>query len=186
MDRHAAAPISDLEAATQAMGRELIARAKEAERGRPLWDSVVEKLLESARSDPKTMRALFRFIAAYPQNQKDPRKVAESLRKNFANTPLLSLFGLGSAVAGLSGMTDAALAGSVRKTMLKVARQFIAAESLEEVSAVLDRIESEGRHYTLDQQGEDVQSDEEATTYYNKLIRKIQMVGERGRGEPNI
>jgi RHH-type proline utilization regulon transcriptional repressor/proline dehydrogenase/delta 1-pyrroline-5-carboxylate dehydrogenase len=169
-------PVTDeLEALTQAYGRELFARLDR--RGPVLfspawWD---ERLMQWTMGDQAVKLQLFRFIDVLPQLH-GPAEVSRHLREYFQEAaealPGWARFGL--RWLPRDGLAARALAGAARGNAQRLARRFIAGSNLDEALRAIDALRRRRLAFTVDLLGEATITEVEARRYQRAYLDLIE------------
>ncbi len=140
-----------------------------------------DRLLAQAMSDPLFRVRLFRFVDAFPA-MSSSADIDEHMRAEFAG---IELPGWLSAGLGLSGKLPGGRRIPVsvaRRTIARMARQFIIGTSPEEVAAKAGALWAGGLATTVDLLGEHTHSDREADAYAARMAGMVESLGHAARG----
>ncbi len=156
----------ELEARTQAIGRELFASAKRQHAHLSALNRWTAQVLTWCLTDPAVKASVLRFIDVLP-SLRTPRAVARHVREYFptSNLRLPSALRLGAQLARPGLLTHGTLAAVIRQLVEQVARQFIAESCPEAAAEVVRSLTARGATCSLDILGEQVLSDVEADRY---------------------
>src|SRR5437867_2576324 len=162
----------DVEARTQAIGRELFERTRRAASVAERWTGV---LFEGSLGHDEARLQLFRFIDVLPALGSDA-EVAGHLREYFEGRPA-PFPRLVRAVLALSsrGRLGERVVGAVlRETVRRLARRFIVGATPEEAVRAASAARRRGEGFTLDVLGEACVSEAEATAYHRRYLDLIE------------
>ena len=168
----------ELEARTQAIGRELFGQARQAhDRLNPLnrW---ARQVLTWCLSDPQVKAQVLRFIDCLP-NLRTPRAVVEHISEYFADDSLRlpPALRLGVTLSRRGLLTAPAVALFVRQLVEHAARQFIAGARPEDAVLLIKHLATQGAAASFDILGEQVVSAEEAEQYARRYVILIEALG---------
>ena len=177
---------SDIEAATQRIGREIFARAAEHRPGifnRKYWD---DRIMNWAMGDEAVKVQMFRFVDVLPMLVTGD-EIARHLREYFGpvahRLPWLARAAIALAA---SNNTVARLAGKVaRWGALRQAQRFIAGATPAEVLVAARRERDAGRAFTLDLLGEAVTSESEAERYFQAYLQLLRGIAPAASAWPH-
>lgn len=169
------ADLSRIEAATQEIGREILARTRARRPSvleRRWWD---DRILSWAMQDESVKVQLFRFIDVLPM-LRTSEAVTQHLQEYFqeAAAHLPRAVRVGLAVAGPRSLAGRALALAARRNALAHARRFIAGTTAAEVLVAAMRERKLRRAFTLDLLGEAVTSEQAADAYLTQYLALIE------------
>lgn len=169
------ADLSRIEAATQEIGREILARTRARQPSvleRRWWD---DRILSWAMQDESVKVQLFRFIDVLPM-LRSSEAVTQHLQEYFHEVAqhLPRAVRVGLAVAGPHSLAGRALALAARRNTLAHARRFIAGTTAAEVLAAAMRERKLRRAFTLDLLGEAVTSEKAADAYLGQYLALIE------------
>jgi RHH-type proline utilization regulon transcriptional repressor/proline dehydrogenase/delta 1-pyrroline-5-carboxylate dehydrogenase len=184
------ADLARIEAATQEIGREILARTRARQPSvleRRWWD---DRILSWAMQDESVKVQLFRFIDVLPM-LRSSEAVTQHLQEYFHEVAehLPRAVRVGLAVAGPRSLAGRALALAARRNALAHARRFIAGTTAAEVLAAAMRERKLRRAFTLDLLGEAVTSEPAADAYlaqYLALIEQMAPVANAWEEVPQI
>jgi RHH-type proline utilization regulon transcriptional repressor/proline dehydrogenase/delta 1-pyrroline-5-carboxylate dehydrogenase len=157
------ATATDVEALTQAYGREIFARLDQAG---PVpfspgwWD---ERLMDWTMGDPAVKVQLFRFIDALPL-LRGPADINRHLREYFAEVDerLPGWMRLGLHWLPNNGAVGRLVAGTARTSARRLARRFIAGSNLDEALHAIAQLRGRSLAFTVDLLGEATVTESEA------------------------
>ena len=154
-----------LEDRTQAIGRELFARARREHEHLSVLNRWTARVLSWCLSDPELKSRVLQFIDVLP-NLRDPREIARHVREYFPpDFRMPSALRIGAQLARPGLLTQGALAALVHQLVEQVARQFIAESRPEGATRVIRELAARGTTCSLDILGEQVLSEAEADGY---------------------
>lgn len=165
--------ISDIEARTREIGRDLFARARHVRGGNGSWWE--ERLMDLGMRDPRVKAQLFRFIDVLPALQ-TPRQLNAHLREYLVpvahRLPALA----GRAVRWIpeDGWVGARVAQLTRYNARRMAWRFIAATDLPQAIRCIQKLRKRGLGFTIDLLGEAVLSEAEAEQYQRQYLELIE------------
>jgi RHH-type proline utilization regulon transcriptional repressor/proline dehydrogenase/delta 1-pyrroline-5-carboxylate dehydrogenase len=172
----------DVEARTQAIGRELFERTRRAASVAERWTGA---LFEGSLGHDEARLQLFRFIDVLPALGSDA-EVAGHLREYFEGrpAPFLRLVRAALGLASRGRLGERVVGAVLRETVRRLARRFIVGATPEEAvrAALAARRRSEG--FTLDLLGEACVSEAEANAYQRRYLELIEHLGDQARGWP--
>jgi len=167
-------PTTDVEALTQAYGREIFARLEGGGTvpfGPEWWNA---RLMEWTMSDPAVQVQLFRFIDALPL-LRSPEQITQHLREYLgaagAHLPLWLRLPLNWLPR--NGLAGRLLAGTARNSAQRFARRFIAGTNLDEALATIAHLRRQRLAFTVDLLGEATITEREADQYQAEYLRLI-------------
>ncbi|MBI3087337.1 MAG: proline dehydrogenase family protein [Candidatus Omnitrophica bacterium] len=170
-----------LEARTQAIGRELLARAKQAHAHLSSLNRWTTQLLRWCLADPHVKSQVLRFLDCLP-SLTTPRAVVRHLREYFPadgwRLPAALRLGVSLTRPGL--LTAPAVSFMVHQLVEQVAQQFIAGARAEDAVSVMQRLASRGVRVSFDVLGEQVTSEAEADRYARQYVELISRLGAAG------
>ncbi len=171
------ADLGRIEAATQEIGREILARTRARQPSvleRRWWD---DRILSWAMQDESVKVQLFRFIDVLPM-LRSSEAVMRHLQEYFQEVAehLPRAVRVGLAVAGPRSLAGRALALAARRNTLAYARRFIAGTTSAEVLAAAMRERKLRRAFTLDLLGEAVTSEKAADAYLGQYLALIEQM----------
>jgi RHH-type proline utilization regulon transcriptional repressor/proline dehydrogenase/delta 1-pyrroline-5-carboxylate dehydrogenase len=169
------ATATDVEALTQAYGREIFARLDQAG---PVpfspgwWD---EHLMDWTMGDPAVKVQLFRFIDALPLLH-GPADVNRHLREYFAEVDerLPGWMRLGLHVLPNNGTIGRLVAGAARTSARRLARRFIAGSNLPEALHAIGGLRDRSLAFTVDLLGEATITEKEAEQYQAEYLTLVE------------
>lgn len=140
-----------------------------------------DRLMAQSMADPAFRAHLFRFVDAFPALG-DDADVDRHLRAEFAGTPLPQWFagglGLSSHLPGGRHLPAAV----ARRTVTRMAHQFILGTDAEEVSRAVGALWAGGTAATVDLLGEHTHSDGEADAYAARLLGLVEALAAAATG----
>jgi RHH-type proline utilization regulon transcriptional repressor/proline dehydrogenase/delta 1-pyrroline-5-carboxylate dehydrogenase len=165
---------TDVEALTQAYGREIFARL---DQGGPVpfgpgwWD---ERLMDWTMGDPDVKVQLFRFIDALPL-LRGSADVNRHLREYFAEVDerLPAWMRLGLHWLPDDGALGRLVAGTARTSARRLARRFIAGSNLDEALHAVARLRDRSLAFTVDLLGEATITESEAEHYQQQYLTLV-------------
>ncbi len=159
--------VPDLEQRTVAIGRELLARAGQADRGG--WP---ERLMDRIMDDETFRVQALRFVDVLPALD-DDADLIRHLREYLgdADFPLPGLLNLGMRAA--SGVGARVAGPAVRKAVAHLARRFIGGANESEVLKTARMLWSQSMTVSLDLLGEAIVSEAEAVEYQQRYLRLL-------------
>jgi RHH-type proline utilization regulon transcriptional repressor/proline dehydrogenase/delta 1-pyrroline-5-carboxylate dehydrogenase len=143
-----------------------------------------DRLLARAMADPHFRARLFRFVDAFPALC-GADEVVEHLRQEFASQPAPSWFRLGLDAAGRSAAGRLLLAHVARRSVDRMARQFVAGTDPSSMAATARRMWLAGTAVTVDLLGEHTYSDAEAVAYARRLGALVETLGTSAQRWPD-
>jgi len=158
--------LQELEAKTQAIGRELFAAARREHAHLSVMNRWTSQVLSWCLNDASVKSRVLQFIDVLPSLQ-SPRDVARHVHDYFPTTDLRLPAALraGAQLARPGLLTQRALAAVVRQLTEQIARQFIAESRPEGASRVVQVLAARGATCSFDILGEQVLSEPEANGY---------------------
>jgi RHH-type proline utilization regulon transcriptional repressor/proline dehydrogenase/delta 1-pyrroline-5-carboxylate dehydrogenase len=168
------ATATDVEALTQAYGREIFARLDQAGPvpfGPGWWD---ERLMDFTMGDPAVKVQLFRFIDALPLLH-GPGDVNRHLREYFAEVDehLPGWMRLGLHYLPDNGTVGRLVAGTARRSATRLARRFIAGSNLDEALQAIGQLRARSLAFTVDLLGEATITEAEAEQYQGEYLSLV-------------
>ena len=172
----------DVEARTQALGRELFARARHATSLSERWTA---RLFEGSLGRDQARLQLFRFIDVLPALTLDA-EIIRHLREYFGDrpSPFPALVQAGLRLGGRSRLGERVVAAVLRETVRRLARRFIAGTTPAEAVQAARAARRRGQGFTLDVLGEACLSDEEADGYQRRYLELVEHLGDEARRWP--
>ncbi len=165
------------EARTQAIGRELFARAKQQHEHLTTLNRWTKQVLQWCLADPQVKAQVLRFIDCLPC-LRSPQAIVRHVREYFPTDqlrlPVPLRLGVSLSRPGL--ITAPAVAFGVHQLVEQVARQFIAGSTTNEAAALIQRMGAQGLLVSFDVLGEQVTSEQEAERYaerYRTVLRSL-------------
>lgn len=138
------------------------------------------RLLSRALDDAKLRTGLFRFVDVLPQLA-DNRAIADHFRAYLGDCDLGGLWGR---VLRLGEQPWSAFA--VRRSVQRLARQFLAEENPRALTRLLDSLRALPAHLSLDVVGEVVLSEYEADAYRDRVLKLIDALSEEQDADVSI
>lgn len=168
---------TSIEARTQAIGRKLFELAKREHVHLTQLNRWTKHVLAWCLADQQLKAQVLRFIDCLPSLH-TPGAIVRHVREYFPTDRLRlpKALRLGVRLARSGLLTAPAVATVVRQLVEQVARQFIAATTLEDAVKIIQRMASQGTFVSFDVLGEQVTSDQEADEYakrYSMLIKEL-------------
>lgn len=166
----------------QEIGQEIF-RTAQADK-ESLWekDFWMGKMLDIALANAAFKTKMFHLVDAFPTLTTD-KLVVDHLKAMFSpdgaeqtalpNWIVSSVLGEGL----VRGVASKIAARTLRRNILYMARQFILAESLEEVPKAMARLQAEGYGTTVDLLGEKAQNHKEAQQYQKRYLDLVELLG---------
>ncbi len=188
--RLTAADRDQIEAQTQAIGRQLFDRALAAQPSKVSTEWWVQQAGEWATQDDDLKVRLFRLVDCMPMLE-DPAALDRHIREYIDDDVLARLpAAVRTALqAARSGMLAPLAARAVRAAVLAQARRFIAGTSPEEAATAALAERRLHRGFTLDLLGEAVTSDADADAYaaaYARLIVELPPLAAKWPADPLV
>ena len=188
--RLTAADRDQIEAQTQAIGRQLFDRALAAQPSKVSTEWWVQQAGEWATQDDDLKVRLFRLVDCMPMLE-DPVALDRHIREYLDDEVLARLpLAVRTALqAARSGMLAPLAARAVRAAVLSQARRFIAGTTPEEAAAAALAERRFHRGFTLDLLGEAVTSDPDADAYaaaYARLLVELPPLAARWPADPLV
>ena len=188
--RLTAADRDQIEAQTQAIGRQLFDRALAAQPSKVSTEWWVQQAGEWATQDDDLKVRLFRLVDCMPMLE-DPVALDRHIREYIDDEVLARLpLAVRTALqAARSGMLAPLAARAVRAAVLSQARRFIAGTTPEEAAAAALAERRFHRGFTLDLLGEAVTSDPDADAYaaaYARLLVELPPLAARWPADPLV
>ena len=179
-----------IEARTQAIGRELFDRALAAQPSRVSPEFWVQQAGEWATQDDDLKVRLFRLVDCMPMLE-DPAALDRHIREYIDDDVLARLpMAVRTALqAARSGLLAPLAIRAVRAAVLSQARRFIAGTTPDEAAAAALAERRLHRGFTLDLLGEAVTSDADADAYaaaYARLLVELPPLAARWRADPLV
>ena len=172
--------VDELEAAIAEIGAALYQRARRAKPS--LFDArgLRGRLTARAMADERLRSALFRFVDTLPQLE-GAADVATHFRAYLGDYQLGGLWG-----RLLRLGTQPALAGAVRASVQRVAREFLVEEEPVRIRKLLRRLARLPATATFDAVGEAVLTEREADQYLQRNLRLLDWLAQAGDEAPAI
>ena len=172
-----------VEQRTQEIGQDLLDRlqhrAPSMFHGR-WWE---DRLLHWAMEDESVKVQMFRFVDVLPM-LRDHESIARHLEEYFQEVrerlPMAARLGLDLSTG--NSILSRALAWNARTNATRMARRFIAGETIEEVLQAVQKLRRSGYAFSLDLLGESVISDAEADRYQQSCLDLIEGMSDRVTG----
>ncbi len=142
-----------------------------------------DHLLARAMADPHFRARLFRFVDTFPA-LRGADDVSEHLRQEFDGQPAPLWFRLGLDATASSKAARLLVAALSRRSVDRMARQFVAGEDPSSMAATARRLWLGGTAVTVDLLGEHTYSDAEAAAYARRLDTLVQALGVSARRWP--
>ena len=163
-----------LEARTQAIGRELLARARQEHAHLSSLNRWTTQLLRWCLADPHVKSQVLRFLDVLP-SLTTPRAVVRHLREYFPTDAwrLPAALRLGVRLARPGLLTAPTVSFMVHQMVKQVAQQFIAGAHPEDAVSVMQRLASRGMLVSFDVLGEQVTSEQEADRYAHGYLNVL-------------
>ncbi|MDQ7012212.1 MAG: L-glutamate gamma-semialdehyde dehydrogenase [Mariprofundaceae bacterium] len=164
---------------TEAIGRDLLARAKRAIAEAPAGEQWLRDFMRRLGEDERFRVQALRFIDVLPALS-DDRELARHLLEYFAggDFPLPNAVQWGIRHAG-AGLLPHMVAPAVRKAVEWIGRRFIAGETADEAFRVIEKLHEQGMQTSLDLLGEAVLSEAEADAYQRQYLELISSLAPR-------
>jgi len=142
-------------------------------------------LLEWLLRDEAAKLRLFRFIDVLPVLAED-HEVVEHLREYFGGqaVPFAGLVRVALGLRRAGRLGEALVAAALRRSVRRLARRFIAAETADEAIAAALAARRAGQAFTLDLLGEACVSVEEAREYQRRYLMLVERLGVVAPGWP--
>jgi RHH-type proline utilization regulon transcriptional repressor/proline dehydrogenase/delta 1-pyrroline-5-carboxylate dehydrogenase len=171
---------SAIEAETQAIGRDLLARLERRSASifeRRWWD---DRILSWAMADESVKVQMFRFVDVLPMlhtHDAVTRHLQEYFDEVRSHLPLAVRLGL--EISQPNSVLGKALALNARSNATRMSQRFIAGAKVEEVLAAVTKLRKQGFAFTLDLLGEATTSERDADVYQRAYLNLIEgMAGE--------
>lgn len=168
----------NLEARTQAIGKELFTLAKREHAHLSALNRWTAQLLSWCLGDVELKANVLRFIDVLPTLH-SPRSVARHLKEYFpsSNKRIPIALRLGTALARPGLLTARAVSAVVHQLVEQVARQFIAGTRPKEAPAIIQTLVERGAVCSFDVLGEQVLSEDEADAYLRLAQELLEEIG---------
>ncbi|HEY7116860.1 MAG TPA: proline dehydrogenase family protein, partial [Tepidisphaeraceae bacterium] len=163
---------TEVDARTQALGRELFALARRMPSGESWWD---RRVMSLGMSDEHVKAQLFRLVDVLPvlsTSQQVNRHLREYLGDVREHLPWVARAGLGWLPE--NGFFGRRLAGAAVKNTRRMARRFIAASDVTEAVAAAKALRARRMTFTVDLLGEAVLSAAEAIAYQKYYLDLVE------------
>ncbi len=162
---------SNLEAAIQRIGTELLEDAQRHRRGllsAAMWQ---DKLMTWAMKDEAFKVSLFRFVDVFPTL--DSAESIHEVLTDYLSQPEVTLPpGMGISMKA-GGVLKGAFAGTMTRQITGMARQFIAGANATEALPALKKLRQDGLAFSVDLLGEVCVSDREADAYQARYLELV-------------
>ncbi|MDE3087591.1 MAG: proline dehydrogenase family protein, partial [Acidobacteriota bacterium] len=135
-----------------------------------------DHLLARAMADAHFRARLFRFVDAFPALE-GPDEVVGHLRAEFAGARVPWWFGLGLQASAGSALSERLASGVARRSIDRMARQFVAGVEPEDVATAVGAMWARGTAATVDLLGEHTHSDTEGARYARRLAALVEALG---------
>ncbi len=167
---------SDLEAAIRLIGQTLAARS--AGRSPTLFDRRrwSSTLLDWCMKDETFKVQLFRFIDVLPSLRTDDQ-IARLAEEYFSREVLAGPLQWGLRALSATKLGSRLSAKSLRQQINRMAKTFIAGETIEDALPALLRLWTEGRGFSVDLLGEATVSEREADQYRDRCLEALAVLG---------
>jgi RHH-type proline utilization regulon transcriptional repressor/proline dehydrogenase/delta 1-pyrroline-5-carboxylate dehydrogenase len=142
-----------------------------------------EQMLEWAFTHPEFKTQLFRFVDVFPRCR-DAGDVLQHMSEYFDGVPVPRAVGLGLDVAEQVPLGGVASAAVARRSIRRMARQFIVGADPRRAVAGLRRLWEQGEANTVDLLGERVVSDGEADHYAHRVLELLELLVAETRSWP--
>lgn len=143
-----------------------------------------DHMLARAMEDPHFRARLFRFVDAFPALD-GPRDVAEHLQAEFDGQAVPWWLRLGLDLAGRPGAGQRITAAVARRSIDRMARQFVAGTDPSSIAEAARRMWSAGTAVTVDLLGEHTFSDAEAAVYGRRTAALVEAIGTAAQRWPS-
>jgi RHH-type transcriptional regulator, proline utilization regulon repressor / proline dehydrogenase / delta 1-pyrroline-5-carboxylate dehydrogenase len=135
-----------------------------------------DRLLARSMADPSFRTSLFRFVDAFP-SLRDDEDVEDHLRSEFEGVDVPRWFGTGLGLAKNVPGGARLSAGVARRSIDRMARQFIIGSDAEEVARAVGELWGRRTGATVDVLGEHTFSESEADRYAARFSRLVESLG---------
>ncbi len=175
----------DVEARTQALGRQLFQAARRRAEHLSIPNRWTKELLSWCLDDPHLKAQVLRFLDVLPA-LRTPRDVTRHLHEYFptAGRRLPLALRVGASVSRSGLLTASAVSGVVHRLVEQVATQFIAGAEVGAAAPVCQRLRAQGLRVSFDLLGEAVITDEESDRMAARYQRLIQALRPHVGGGP--
>jgi len=173
---------SALEAKTQAIGRELFQRVRQQHTHLTTLNRWTKQVLGWCLADPVVKTRVLGFIDVLPSLH-TPGAIVRHMRDYFPTSQLRlpSALRLGVSIARSGLLTAPTVSAVVHQVIEHVAKQFIAASTVEEAGALLRQVTPHGVRLSFDILGEQVVSEREAELASERYVALITQLSEACR-----
>ncbi|MBI3074545.1 MAG: bifunctional proline dehydrogenase/L-glutamate gamma-semialdehyde dehydrogenase [Deltaproteobacteria bacterium] len=162
-----------LEPAIREIGERLLARMGDAKPGMFGGEGLTGRLMEWSMKNDAFKTEMFRFVDVFPV-LRDATDMAQHIREYFLR-PEQSFGFLGAAMGfAASGIGARMSAGMIEKSILNMARRFIAGATPIDAVATLKTLRDAGIGFTVDLLGEATVSESEAETYVSRYAELVE------------
>ncbi|MBI4314029.1 MAG: bifunctional proline dehydrogenase/L-glutamate gamma-semialdehyde dehydrogenase [Candidatus Omnitrophica bacterium] len=177
----------DTEVRTQTLGHALLERAQAAQAKAAQGQAWERRVLEWCMQDPELKNQILRFVDVLPALS-TPLSVAQHLKAYFPRRQqrLPAALRIGLTAARPSVLTAGAVASLTRQTVHRMARLFIAGETLADARNALLELAQQKMTVTLDPLGEAVTSDTEADAYLQRSLKLVKEMAELSKIDPHL
>jgi len=178
-----------IDAATTALARHLAELGGEERSGIVSSSWWSERMLEWAMSHPSFKTQLFRFVDVFPATTDDDDVVRHLDEYLHGGEDVPRFLDLGLDVAGHVPLGKAAAATLARRSITRVAEQFIVGQTPAEAVSGLRGLWTGGRAFTVDLLGEKTLTEADADRYANRvgeLLRTLTAAAPRWPGDPHL
>jgi RHH-type transcriptional regulator, proline utilization regulon repressor / proline dehydrogenase / delta 1-pyrroline-5-carboxylate dehydrogenase len=174
-----------LEADVQAIARQLAEKGRDERAGAFHLGWWSEHMLAWAMAHPDFKTQLFRLVDVLPACR-DDTEVLRHIDEYFQGVPVPRALELGIDAAEQVPLGSLVTAVVARRSVLRMARQFIAGATPERALRRFARLWQHGEATTVDLLGEKVVSDQEADRYASRLLEVVETLVGAAAGWPTV